>query len=357
MNHKSSSKTEKVMAIWKRPALTFAVIVVLAFLSVKSSIATLLSEISINNGTFAHIVGGTRAAKGAYPFYAVSSGESFCGAILIHPDILLSAAHCAGVFLYQYVYIGGIKFDGSDALETIIATEERPDPRYERSDFFGDRYDFMIVKLSRPVKGQKVPVVRLNNETSNPIAGQSVKTIGFGHTSEGGTISNVLLEVTVPVVDQESCEQGYVNRGVNDTDMICAGETGRDSCQGDSGGPLLDSGGSVVGIVSWGDGCARPNTPGVYSRVSVASEFIKQGICELSSVPPATCTGAETGKPTSVGPVCSPCRGRFFLTGFQVHKLRSSFGGGCQERCGVFYRFFSGSGWECGTCPSSRPSL
>jgi secreted trypsin-like serine protease len=67
--------------------------------------------------------------------------------------------------------------------------------------------------------------------------------------------------------------------------MICAGtmEGGKDSCQGDSGGPLWvrDVSGRfkmVAGITSWGSGCARPDFPGVYTRLAVFSEWVRQVI-------------------------------------------------------------------------------
>ena len=86
---------------------------------------------------------------------------------------------------------------------------------------------------------------------------------GWGTTSEGGVLSDVPLQVSLPVVTNAACADAYGSSAI-DAGMVCAGfvgEGGRDSCQGDSGGPLFaaDSSGRVTlaGVVSWGSGCKK----------------------------------------------------------------------------------------------------
>jgi trypsin len=83
--------------------------------------------------------------------------------------------------------------------------------------------------------------------------------------------------VTVPVVSHEECNKAYEDYGGITDNMICAAAPGggKDACQGDSGGPLAVSG-VLVGIVSWGIGCALPDYPGVYSNVATLMRFVTQ---------------------------------------------------------------------------------
>jgi len=86
--------------------------------------------------------------------------------------------------------------------------------------------------------------------------------------------------------------------------MLCAEHPKRkDACQGDSGGPLVKKSGSgsgeefeLVGVVSWGVGCAHDDFPGVYARVSAEYRWIKEEVCKRSSHPPASfgCKGGST---------------------------------------------------------------
>ena len=72
--------------------------------------------------------------------------------------------------------------------------------------------------------------------------------------------------------------------------IVCAGQEGIDSCQGDSGGPLVQFGDNCEavqwGVVSWGIGCAQPNYPGVYARVTEALDFINGQLAQ-------TCTAGH----------------------------------------------------------------
>lgn len=116
---------------------------------------------------------------------------------------------------------------------------------------------------------------------------------GWGRTSEGEGRSETLQAAEIPLMTDQVCRK-YYGRKIADT-MVCAGyeEGGRDSCQGDYGGPLtkaFENRYILVGVVSWGYGCARPGNPGVYTQVS------KYVPCIRSVVAPAP-------KPTSQSPL------------------------------------------------------
>ena len=101
---------------------------------------------------------------------------------------------------------------------------------------------------------------------------------GFGTLASGVDLPTVLMQVSVPVVSQDSCKNAYGSRRIHDS-MICTGleEGGKDSCQGDSGGPMVcenDGKYFLEGVVSWGFGCASPGFYGVYSRVRFLKEWI-----------------------------------------------------------------------------------
>jgi trypsin len=215
------------------------------------------------------IVGGFAAAD--FPFFVHSDADLLCGASLIHTDMALTAAHCQGVF---------DKVVGEDGVVATVA-HEIAHPLYQDR-----RNDIMLLKLDRAVSIKPVAWER----STAPMTGESLTVLGYGSTSEEGGSTNVLLQVTVPAVDDDTCLVQY--KGAVDIETVfCAGEEGKDACQGDSGGPIIDQNNVQVGIVSWGVGCGRAAHAGVYTRVGAYADWIDAKICQHSSHPPSSYCG------------------------------------------------------------------
>ncbi|KAL7481538.1 hypothetical protein ACHAW6_007218 [Cyclotella cf. meneghiniana] len=169
-------------------------------------------------------------------------------------------------------------------------------------------YDFALVILEAATT-QDVKFIKLNHDDFFPSVNSTSRVMGWGTTTEGGSLSDILLEVDLPVISNEDCDQCYYFEEIGPS-MICAFDPGHDSCQGDSGGPLIIPGTNPaddiqIGVVSWGEGCARYEYPGVYSRVSHAYNWIKKVVCQESSYPPSDlCSG--TYVPTPSPPTNAP---------------------------------------------------
>jgi hypothetical protein len=270
------------------------------------------------------IVGGQNAAPGEYRFFV--SWDTSCGATVIHDDIILTAAHvrktrawmqslhnfhlicfaCQCPSISQCnpvqsnsVTVGAFTRGEVHESQPIKSVSRSIDYRIEHPDYNKESWqmDMMLLKLHGPVPDW-IPKVRLNKDNALPADGDAVTVIGMGRLDEEAKLGfpEVLQEVNVSVTDFETCNSQEMYRGfIDDPTMICASVTegGKDACFGDSGGPLLqdmgDGNWTQVGIVSFGVGCARSNRPGVYSRVSMAYDWIQDMICEHSENKPASC--------------------------------------------------------------------
>jgi trypsin len=160
---------------------------------------------------------------------------------------------------------------------------EVPHPNYngENTD-----NDFMLVFLQRTATlNDDVSLVKLNDNTSVPGIGVGVTVMGWGVT-ETSQLSDVLMKVEVNVISNSECagssDGSDSYSGQITKNMLCAKASTKDSCQGDSGGPLISGNGKQVGVVSWGIGCASPDFPGVYAKVSEAYDWIESTICSDS---------------------------------------------------------------------------
>jgi trypsin len=225
----------------------------------------------------ARIVGGRDVTKAdEYPFLGFPAGKNNCGATLIAPDIMLSAASCRTYFKEKGAYIGGNSITGNSSTK-IGVDYEVVHPEFNSTKLLND---IMIIKLSTPSKNA---LVKLNDDPKIPRDSEGITLLGYGALEEEGTFSYTLQKSKVLAAPANRC---YLYSRFRNDKMICSWfpAGGRDSCVGDSGGPVLTHTGVQIGIISFGQGCARVGYPSVNTRVSFYKDWIEEMICKHSDV-------------------------------------------------------------------------
>ncbi|XP_027740936.1 neurotrypsin-like isoform X2 [Empidonax traillii] len=241
------------------------------------------------------IIGGNKSLRGSWPWQASLRLKGFrrdtrllCGATLISSCWVVTAAHCFkrfGVDVRHYLlrvgdYHTGVKdeFERELPVERIVL---------HRNYWAGSNDNDIALVRVRGREGHclsfnrhVLPVCLPDRKERSDINRQACIISGWGDT--GKSYSRTLLQGVVPLLPREDCEVRYGQKFTNR--MICAGNLSEDkrvdSCQGDSGGPLMcqRSNGRwiILGITSWGYGCGRKDSPGVYTKVSKFVPWIKR---------------------------------------------------------------------------------
>uniref|UniRef100_A0A3P9PSZ2 ST14 transmembrane serine protease matriptase a n=1 Tax=Poecilia reticulata TaxID=8081 RepID=A0A3P9PSZ2_POERE len=230
------------------------------------------------------IVGGEDAAQGEFPWQVSLHFQTYghvCGASIISENWLVTAAHCvqsdAKPAKWE-VYLG---LHDQRKIESFVVKRKLKqiisNPNYNPNTF---NNDIALMELDSPIKFSDYiqPICLPNNDYKVPV-GETVFITGFGATREGGTAAKVLQKAEVRIINYSECNKLMSYRLTSK--MFCAGVLtgGVDACQGDSGGPLNILEGDymlLAGVVSWGDGCARRNKPGIYTTVSEFRGWIKE---------------------------------------------------------------------------------
>lgn len=231
------------------------------------------------------IVGGGKAPPRPFMAGLIRGGStrSFCGGTFVAPDVIMTAAHCVSSRPKGLRVAGGhhenhdLTPDRTASVSSIVIHEEY--------DTETNANDIALLFLSSTQRSLgSVRPASVSSSTSLPESTGKARVAGWGVTSFGGSEPGELLEVQVPIIDVGTCKSAGGPYANVDTTQICAGDFengGIDSCQGDSGGPLfVDRNGAiqVIGIVSWGEGCASAHKPGVYTRVASFKSWMDDAI-------------------------------------------------------------------------------
>ncbi|KRZ96352.1 Serine protease 30 [Trichinella sp. T8] len=163
------------------------------------------------------------------------------------------------------------------------------------SDNFDDvsmENDIAVLRLKVEIQhSEYISPVCLPKQNQKLPWGEMCFVSGWGLTRESGKPSSKLRQVGIPILRNSNCPF------IDADDMFCAGDMsgGKDSCQGDSGGPLvckLNDTFVQMGIVSFGDGCARKDHPGIYTKVPHYVKWIYNQAAKL----PDSSTSSEIGE-------------------------------------------------------------
>ncbi|XP_058463935.1 trypsin-1-like [Malaya genurostris] len=223
------------------------------------------------------IVGGKDTTIKEHP-YQISlrhSGAHSCGGSILNTNTILTAAHCVN---YPHAKPNEFSIRAGSTLRNegghlVTIDDIFIHPKY---DDWTLEWDIAVLRLAHSLTfSESVQPILLPSRLFKIRQGSLATVTGWGGLNYQGPSTNFLQKVFVPIVNTVACSKAYANFGAILPFHLCAGAAGFDACQGDSGGPLVYDG-KLIGIVSWGYGCAFNGYPTVYTRVSEFIDFIEE---------------------------------------------------------------------------------
>ena len=228
-----------------------------------------------------------------------------CGGTLVGDKYVVTAAHCTDGASPSslYVQLGDTSLDTDfeSVAFTVPVAAIKQHPDYDSSTTAND---ISVLELQTAISLTEYPNIKpacLPSQDAE-FTGDAIVS-GWGTVGSGMHLNSWLHEVNVTVFADGNC--GSMNSHMT-PDMMCAGlmEGGKDACQGDSGGPLVASDPamqgcmSLVGVVSWGFGCAGEDALGIYAKVSHFTNWLHEQMPDLNTCPPKYSSGSSTPTPS-----------------------------------------------------------
>lgn len=238
------------------------------------------------------IVSGTPASLPSFVLLlSVVGGDTFvCGGSVINSTSIVTAAHCVYGQTHEDLgnsraFVNPTSFEGRGEGQQWDYVRVHPQFNSETYD-----YDVAVIKTKTPISGTTLPY---SSDPATPLLGTQLDVYGMGTTSSGGDLASQLTVAQIHDLAGTSGTCFLYGAQYHPDTMICAGEPDGqvDACQGDSGGPLVEvraEGPILVGIVSWGTGCAEAGYPGVYTRVSATHTFLSEATGTAPNTPSVT---------------------------------------------------------------------
>ncbi|XP_023158889.1 trypsin alpha-like isoform X1 [Ceratitis capitata] len=254
-------------------ALLIFFVVLLSFVACALAGTIPAGMVSLDNGLAGRIVGGTPTQISAFPWQISlqRSGSHSCGGSIYSTKIIVTAAHCLQSVSASVLRIrAGSSYWNSGGVVISVSSFKNHEG-YNKNTYAND---IAVIKLSSSLSYSSTTKA-IGLATSAPSNGASAAVSGWGTLKSGSSsIPSQLQYVDVSIISESRCASSTYSYGSSvKSGMICAAASGKDACQGDSGGPLV-SGGVLVGVVSWGKGCALAKYPGVYADIATFRSWV-----------------------------------------------------------------------------------
>ena len=231
-------------------------------------------------------MGGQRALPGEWPWQAglmvKNTTRIYCGGALINEEWIVTGAHCvtyrnASTLLVVLGEYDVTRNEGIEIFREVDTFHMHPNYHLLTADF-----DLALVRFKPALDrfSRFISPVCLPTADDSFHAGTNCTVTGFGRLAEAGSIATMLQQAVVPIVPRDTCQAAYSDYNITPR-MMCAGYAtgGIDACQGDSGGPMVCRKDQrhwyLAGVISWGLGCARPNSYGVYANVTMLASWVR----------------------------------------------------------------------------------